>query len=161
MHLQVIKQYVLAVPLQTRTNLSVYAFVRSELQRLPYLSPRMFVVDPMHNVWEGLFRDLLGKLMNRPEGMELWADDESEGDTSGEGGGEGDGMGEGDDEEGMGGDDYEDDWMGEDVGEGGDGDDVGTKRLKGWEELLKRWRFPRNVGPMMGKIGHKLSKLKV
>jgi hypothetical protein len=103
----------------------------------------MFVVDSMHNVWEGLFRDLLGKLMNRPDGMELWADDETEGDTSGEEGGEGDGMSEGD------------------VDEGGDGDDVGTKRLKGWEELLKRWRFPRNVGPMMGKIGHKLSKLKV
>jgi hypothetical protein len=112
--------------------------------RLPYLSPRMFVVDAMHNIWEGLFRDLLGKLLNRPDGMGLWEDDESAGEKSG-----------GDDEE------DEDDREADDMEDGGDGDAVGAKRLKSWEELIRSWKFPRSVGPMMGKIGHKLSKLKV
>jgi hypothetical protein len=133
--------------------------------RLPYLSPRMFVVDPMHNVWEGLFRDLLGRLLNRPEGMELWADDKMDGDTSEE-----DKEDENKDinaNEGMENADDEMDVEGaaDQASDGedgdGDGDGVDAKRLRAWEELIQRWRFPRCVGPMMGKIGHKLSKLKV
>jgi hypothetical protein len=104
----------------------------------------MFVVDAMHNIWEGLFRDLLGKLLNRPDGMGLWDDDESEGETSNDGG-------EGDESEGE----------APEMGDDGDGEGVDAKRLNVWEELIRHWRFPRSVGPMMGKIGHKLSKLKV
>jgi hypothetical protein len=137
--------------------------------RLPYLSPRMFVVDPMHNVWEGLFRDLLGRLLNRPEGMDVWVDDTMDGDTSeedkeGEGVDEGKGVNAGGGME----SDYDEvevegaaDKASEGEDGGGDGDGVDAKRLQAWEELIQRWRFPRCVGPMMGKIGHKLSKLKV
>jgi hypothetical protein len=104
----------------------------------------MFVVDAMHNIWEGLFRDLLGKLLNRPDGMGLWDDDESEGEKSEDGGEEGESEGHA-----------------EDMGGDGDGELVGAQRLRVWEEMIRSWKFPRSVGPMMGKIGHKLSKLKV
>jgi hypothetical protein len=130
--------------------------------RLPYLSPRMFVVDPMHNVWEGLFRDLLGRLLNRPEGMELWVDDNVDDESSEEDEGKDVAAGEGMDSDGD--EEVEEGAAGnaKDAGGGdGDGDSVDAKRLQAWEDLIKRWKFPRCVGPMMGKIGHKLSKLKV
>lgn len=76
--------------------------------RLSYFDPaRMLVLDPLHNVWEGMFKDLLKKWVNSPD-HKLRA--------------------------------------------------LPEKLLTQMEAATKRCRFPRSMGPVLGKIGHKMAK---
>jgi hypothetical protein len=75
---------------------------------LEYFDPsRMTVLDPLHNLWEGLFKDLLKQFLNSTvSGVTKLAD----------------------------------------------------KVLKMFETEVGRCRFPRSMGPVLGKIGHKMSR---
>ena len=151
----------------------------SELMRLPYTDPSMFVVDAMHNIWEGVWRDLLSQMVNRPApGVSDWDNvvgwDEKNGmwDDHSEPAGD-DSMDNQSDDDLM---DNED--AAYDSG-GGDCDSERTESdaenpdvivdqnveavaslLAGWERDLKRWKLPRDKGPLMGKIGANMSNLK-
>jgi hypothetical protein len=115
----------------------------SELMRLAYAAPFMFTVDGMHNVWEGLTVDLLHQILDQQSSkLPAWGGD-AEGKTPGV-------HSDADDEQ-------------------SEGDRPGgvapekaqmKKVLRRWEADLRRIRFPRSVGPIAGKVGHKLSKLK-
>jgi hypothetical protein len=75
---------------------------------LEYFDPaRMTVLDPLHNLWEGLFKDLLKQFLNSTE-KEVKT--------------------------------------------------LTKKLLEEFENEVAATRFPRSMGPVLGKIGHKMSK---
>jgi hypothetical protein len=181
----------------------------SELQRLPYMTPRMFVVDPFHCIWEGLFRDLLNMMINRPGYVATWnasAEDGAEPAAAANGPAvpAGDPLAAaparpshkrkrgGDRAMDLSEDDQEEQTppkkkrktkanQGKSNGAtkkktaaanrgkskrcqkkktAAAGDTEVAKWLKVWEEDLGRWTFPSSIGPMLGKVGHKLAGIK-
>jgi hypothetical protein len=75
---------------------------------LEYFDPsRMTVLDPLHNVWEGLFKDLLKQFVESTNANVMR---------------------------------------------------LSTQILTEFENEVRRCRFPRSMGPVLGKIGHKMSR---
>jgi hypothetical protein len=78
------------------------------LLRLSYFDPaRMLLLDPLHNVWEGMFKDLLKIWVKHPNN-ELRC--------------------------------------------------ITKKMTQAMEAATKRCRFPRSMGPVLGKVAHNMSK---
>jgi hypothetical protein len=91
--------------------------------RLVYFDPsRMTLLDPLHNIWEGLFKDLLKQFLK------------------------------GKDDKGK------DDKGKDDKGKDQKVTKLSEKVLTEFETEVGRCKFPRSMGPVLGKIGHKMSR---